>query len=73
MMTEIQLPPGLSAPAEMRDLMKRLRLSMGDLLGLAREVANNGSLRSVDDLTFDQREQLITYLTFLARPIRVDN
>lgn len=49
-------------------LVRALRLSEGDLLGLAREVAGDGALLSVEHLTRGQRVQLVQLLEFLAEP-----
>ncbi len=50
---------------------RRLDLSTGDLLSLAREVAEDARLRTVDDLTMHQREALLLMLAFLSGPIHV--
>lgn len=55
---------------DVANLVAILRLSTGDVLCIAREVAENAALRSVDDLTRAQREQMIRYLGFLAEPVR---
>jgi hypothetical protein len=57
--------------SELKDLSERLKLSQGDLLGLAREVAQDAKLRCVEDLTLWQHCQLLELLSFLARPITI--
>lgn len=57
---------------EIDKLKRRLRLSEGDLLGLAREVARDRRLPSVDLLTERQRGQLTEILQFLAGPARIE-
>ncbi len=52
-------------------LVRRLRLSRGDMLWLAREVSEDRALPSVDCLSERQRGDLAEILRFLADPIDV--
>jgi hypothetical protein len=61
-------PTTICLQAEIGVLARLLKLSAGDLLGLAREVAENGALRCVQDLTRAQSAQLVKLLEFLAAP-----
>lgn len=47
-------------------LRNRLGISHGQLIALAREVAENGSIYSLHQLTEDQRDKLVLYMTQAA-------
>ncbi len=47
---------------QIQGLIDRLELSPSDVLALAREVAEDRALRSVDFLTFDQRRRFLGLL-----------
>jgi hypothetical protein len=57
------------ATTRIEQYVDRLRLSPGDLLGLAREVTENAALRSIDNLTEIQTTNLLQLLAFLAEPL----
>ena len=50
---------------EISRYVDRLRLSRGELLALAREVAEDAGLRTIDDLTMHQRLALVRLLASL--------
>jgi hypothetical protein len=62
----------LGMTPEIDNLKRRLRLSEGDILGLAREVAEDRRLPSVEQLSERQRGQLTEILQFLAEPARIE-
>lgn len=47
-------------------------MSPTDLLGLAREAAEDARLRSIDDLTAGQRDGLLFVLRMLAAPLHLE-
>ncbi len=65
---EIRYDSGMASP-EIIALSQRLDLSYGDLLQIAREVAEDRMLKCVEDLTRRQTRQLEEYLEFLAQPV----
>lgn len=58
------------AHTRIQQYVDRLRLSQGDLLALAREVTEDATLRTIDNMTEVQTNNLIQLLAFLAEPIR---
>ncbi len=52
-------------PDEILALADSLSLSTGELLGLARRIAQNGALRTIDKLTQEQQTELLYELRWL--------
>lgn len=57
--------------SELKEMSERAKLSQGDLLSLAREIAQDAKLRCIEDLTNWQYCQLLELVCFLAQPITI--
>lgn len=57
--------------SELKEMSERAKLSQGDLLSLAREIAQDAKLRCIEDLTSWQYCQLLELVCFLAQPLTV--
>lgn len=54
---------------EILSLAKELEIGDGGLLKLARDIAHNGRLRTIDRLTTEERAELLTFLQKAHAPV----